>query len=334
MKRNAKFAVIFIALSFVIPLTVFEIFLRLRGINATYTEKLSLSGYHSPYQIQIPSGWLNVYEPGSKHEFKRSEFTHVVNANSIGCNDIEWPVQKKKKRIVCMGDSFTEGVGAPHDSSYPANLSRLLKDSFDVFNAGVSGSDPFFSYMLLKQKLLRYKPDILLMSINQTDIIDCMVRGGSERFSDDNTLKYNKAPWWDFFYGKLFTVRYLMHNVLHYNALLITPEDELRKKALAKLQLINCVDSIVALCKANDIQPVFVFHPMQIEVEKEQLECQMVLDYCLKMNLNTVNVLSYFLAHGLNGSTLKVYNWPADGHHNSTGYGMLAQAIADGMLNQ
>lgn len=49
---------------------------------------------------------------------------------------------KKKIKVVCMGDSITEGYGLGEDTAlfYPSRLQKLLGDDYEVFNQGVSGS--------------------------------------------------------------------------------------------------------------------------------------------------------------------------------------------------
>ncbi len=51
-------------------------------------------------------------------------------------------VSKKVKKIVCMGDSITEGFGLGNDSSvyYPTALNEYLGESYIVINKGVTSS--------------------------------------------------------------------------------------------------------------------------------------------------------------------------------------------------
>lgn len=51
-------------------------------------------------------------------------------------------MDNKKIKVVCMGDSITEGYGLGDDERvyYPSVLQELLGDSYEVFNKGVSGS--------------------------------------------------------------------------------------------------------------------------------------------------------------------------------------------------
>ncbi len=46
--------------------------------------------------------------------------------------------EKKKCRVVCLGDSITEGFGLGENENYPYLLQRALGDGYEVFNAGVT----------------------------------------------------------------------------------------------------------------------------------------------------------------------------------------------------
>ncbi|MFN8321372.1 MAG: GDSL-type esterase/lipase family protein [Chitinophagales bacterium] len=329
MTRNTWFAGFFIISSFLVPLALFELYLRARGINATYIEKIDGGAYQSPYATPAGLGWLHIYLPHEVRQLQAKEFAIQVHANAEGCNDAAWSLQKNKKRILCLGDSFTEGIGALPDSSYPAVLQRLLGDSAEVCNAGISGSDPFFEYMLLKQKLLPYKPDVVLVSINLSDIDDYLARGGFERFRPDGTLSFNQAPWWEGLYARCYTFRFFMINVCHYSPLFLSPSQKVIQEDEARQQLIACVDSFSHLCRAQNIQPVFVFHPMISEVRENKLKCRPVLDYCRAQAIPSVDVLAYLRLKGV-VQPEGIY-WPIDQHHNNRGYHLLAEAVAENL---
>jgi hypothetical protein len=46
--------------------------------------------------------------------------------------------------------------------------------------AGVAGSDPFYEYRLLVDKLLACQPDLVMTVVNVSDVIDVIVRGGKD----------------------------------------------------------------------------------------------------------------------------------------------------------
>src|SRR5690606_15926401 len=86
----------------------------------------------------------------------RENVVYKRQTNSLGYSDIEWNIKKDTNeiRILCIGDSFTEGDGTPIDSTYV----KLLEENFhkngytnvNIMNAGKCGSDPFFGYMNYK----------------------------------------------------------------------------------------------------------------------------------------------------------------------------------------
>ncbi|MDD5254686.1 MAG: GDSL-type esterase/lipase family protein [Candidatus Omnitrophica bacterium] len=77
--------------------------------------------------------------------------------------------------IVCLGDSFTFGMGAQKGHSYPQQLERILnqkeggKRKFVVYNAGVPGNTSSKLLKNLDNSLRRYQPDICLLLIGAND---------------------------------------------------------------------------------------------------------------------------------------------------------------------
>jgi tetratricopeptide (TPR) repeat protein len=78
-------------------------------------------------------------------------------------------------QIVCLGDSYTYGLGAGFDNSYPAQLETILNKSrtnkiFQVQNLGIPGETTKKSLNKLIKILSKNKPDmvIILSGINDT----------------------------------------------------------------------------------------------------------------------------------------------------------------------
>lgn len=64
-----------------------------------------------------------------------------------------------------MGDSFVMGHNLAADRTFPAQLESLLGDNYEVYNMGVSGYGPDQSLIQLRDEALKFKPDILILSI-------------------------------------------------------------------------------------------------------------------------------------------------------------------------
>ena len=71
--------------------------------------------------------YYHTWPPNRLHYLANTEFKYERFTNSLGFADKEWDADKKtKKRLVALGDSFTEGDGASADSSFPVLLQQLL----------------------------------------------------------------------------------------------------------------------------------------------------------------------------------------------------------------
>jgi hypothetical protein len=167
-------------------LFIWESFLTISGINKTQHEKQL--GY--AIENNRINSFLNYYHidfPNKKIQLKKPEFTFERTTNKLGYSDYEIQYRKSKKeiRLLCLGDSFTEGDGAPFEKSYVFQLrEKFLKSpNYYVFNAGKCGSDPFFSFVNYKDILKNYDFDIVLQTLSSSDIEDDInKRGGMERF--------------------------------------------------------------------------------------------------------------------------------------------------------
>jgi lysophospholipase L1-like esterase len=80
-----------------------------------------------------------------------------------------------KTKIACVGDSITQGVGAPGAESYPAQLGRLLGNAFEVRNFGNSGStmlrngDKPYEKQPQYQAMLEMKADVYVIKLGTND---------------------------------------------------------------------------------------------------------------------------------------------------------------------
>jgi lysophospholipase L1-like esterase len=98
--------------------------------------------------------------------------------NSIGCRDPREPATPKPdglKRILVMGDSFTEGYR--YEETIAPRLEKQLSEAFEsskfeVINCGCTTYSPILHYLRLKHQLLALQPDYIILNIDLTDIYD------------------------------------------------------------------------------------------------------------------------------------------------------------------
>jgi len=292
---NVKMSIVSCAVCLIIIETIFV----LSGYESTYLEKRNKYYYESPFTPKIIKK-IHFWERGSDFDLKTNEYCFHRSINSLGLSDIEHPVEKSKNeyRIIGLGDSFTEGDGTNVDSTWlkflSYNLSEINVNKTLVYmNAGVGGSDPFFEYVMLKEKLLKYKPDLVVVTINQSDIGDIIIRGGMERYKADGSVKFNDPPWFEPIYASLHISRLLFNNILDYNECLI-PNDSLNIEK-AKKNIYYCVSLFDQLSKENHFKLLIVFHPFLNEIENNKLELKSVADKITKdTKINSLNMLDYY----------------------------------------
>lgn len=319
----------------IVALFIGELFLIVTKINETTLEKLG-DGYFSWYDPSPNENWYHASPSSNPHWIVKPEYKYIREGNSLGFSDMEWPARKRKneKRILALGDSFTEGDGAPYDSCYVTQLRKKIQatDSTTyVMNAGICGCDPFINYVNYRDRLLKYKPDVILQTLSSGDInVDIIVRGGMERFKTDGTVQYVKAPVWEPIYA-ISDLSRLYFSAIGYDQLLmkssIIPDNKKRLDSI----VVDLFRQYAALAKANNCRLVIILQPFLFEVnsQKYQYDFSAMLDKVRKIdNVQVYDLMPFYTSYiKEHNKTPADYYWPMDGHHNSAGYTMMADGI-------
>lgn len=110
------------------------------------------------------------------------EATIWVKINADGFRDRHHERVKPSSmfRIAVVGDSFTEGSNVAFEDTFPtvverelASCSMFKKQGVEVLNFGVSGYGTAQSYLLLRQHVLSYQPDLVVLAFyNGNDVAD------------------------------------------------------------------------------------------------------------------------------------------------------------------
>jgi hypothetical protein len=78
-------------------------------------------------------------------------------------------------RVALLGDSLTEGLQVPIESTFGQILSRRLSKSgqkVQVLNFGVSGYATVQEYLQLQKQVLKYSPDLVVLGYNSRDMFE------------------------------------------------------------------------------------------------------------------------------------------------------------------
>ncbi|PIE64355.1 MAG: arylesterase [Desulfobacterales bacterium] len=71
-------------------------------------------------------------------------------------------------RIVCFGDSLTQGIGASKGNDYPSRLAEMI--GIEVINSGVSGDTTTQGLARIEDDVLSYEPDVVLITLGGNDL--------------------------------------------------------------------------------------------------------------------------------------------------------------------
>ena len=116
--------------------------------------------------------WFDLFKPNQDGVFRSA----VYRTNSYGFPGPERTIQKPAgtRRLVLIGDSFTQGSGVPYEDTYGARLEEALNAEdhgrWEVLNLGVPGFNIQHSVDRYKRDGRRFAPDILVYGFTLNDI--------------------------------------------------------------------------------------------------------------------------------------------------------------------
>lgn len=308
--------------------------------------------YASVYESKFESRY-RTYPPDSVFVMDRGEFIHRRTTNALGFADQNWDTAKTANeiRILVLGDSFTEGVGAEQDESYPAVLQRLLQQgdsvhSYRVMNAGIQGSDPCVNAVNFKERLQVFRPDLVIQTLSSNDLLtDIAVKGGLERWQPDSTIRFRPGPVSEPLFAMSYVYRLLTKSIWAWNELLLPePMPQLRLKEIQH-SAADCMALSCDLLAGDNCSLLVLLLPNSTEIfnNKYQTDPGAVMSFSAGSLISTrLNLLpayrSFFTSRmdipvnavGSNAALLKVmadYYWQQDGHHNKKGYELMASLI-------
>lgn len=332
--RNLIPTVAVVMVTLVVFVVVAEIALRASCTYCSWTERNG-GTYRSPYQ-EPDHGWYHLRKPGQTTSYGQPEFDFELKTNSLGIRDVDHPIAKATDefRIIGIGDSFTEGQGAAYEDGYLKVLERSLDSatSIDVtaIVGGVAGSDPLYGYKLLNDKLLPFAPDLVTVTVNNSDISDVVTRSGRERFQEDGTIRYAEPPSDEWLFEHSHFYRFFTRELLGYDWLGLSRQERKRRKAQALLEIAEALGDFHTLAQREGFAFVTILHPDYNEFKRQRYAFEAEE---LKQLLEAQGI-RYFdlLAHFKDSGTLAVAApedlfWPRDFHNNPQGYARFAEGL-------
>ncbi len=274
-----------------------------------------------------------VYQPFEEVVKANSEFNYTHTTNSVGLMDIEpTEIKTEQKRILCLGDSFTEGMGVEPDYSWvKAMMRKLNQQGKNVFayNAGIADSDPIYQIALAEDILLEsIKPDLVIMMVNSSDIHNIIDRGGSERFSEEEMAKSSFS-----IFGAIQEVSYIVrHLTITIGGLNLAPKQQ--RTLVAEQILRKEIGAFEKHLKTKQIPFALIVHPVEIEINNNAFVWS---DWkvILKQHKYALSLLDRYDKDGfITSQNASEYYYPLDRHHNKAGYELMGRTVADWLLEQ
>jgi len=310
-------------------LFILEIFSQQFGIKESYTEKRN---GQRQLDVNYVPGEFYPWLPDSTHSLKNNEFEFVRKTNSLGLSDVEWKLTKDKFRILALGDSFTEGDGSPADSTWVALIKQIAENdsvSSEWMNAGICGSDPYYEYQLLKDRLLVYQPDLVIIAIQDQDFLqDILLKGGSERW--ERADKTNVSLF-EMIYAYSRISRLITENMLGYNELLVR-SDKASIEKIKNKYIPEVIGLFSDLSSKHHFPVIFVYFPSRYGIVNGVHQFGLGKYFVDSANPGT-GLLAYDLLSCYqdyirqSGKDFNSFWWSQDGHHNGKGYEMMAHCI-------
>jgi len=146
--------------------------------------------------VGAPFG-VRINQPNAFYRHKWPDGTVYFRINGQGMradHDFAYEKPPGTKRIVSLGDSFTIGIEVQAEETFSSILERELRArgrAVEVLNAGVSGYGTAEEVIYLERELLRYDPDVVLISYFVNDLDD-NIRADLFKLQGDRLVEVHK----------------------------------------------------------------------------------------------------------------------------------------------
>jgi len=341
LPREIRYKILLGILSVYFVLVLSEFFLRVAGVNKAYVENRN-GKYVSSY-ISHDNNVNRTYWPGTTTYLQSPEYRYSRHHNNLGFSDTDFFGKGDTNEILVQtyGDSFTEGDGAPMDSSYPAVLRDLLKrdgqSQITVQNFGICGNDPGFYWKQFKDIGSKLHPDIVVITYDCGDLTtDFLTRGGLERFKNGYYKGFD-GPWWEWLYGVSYVYRLFAVSLFDVQHRTFFLTEDQRTKRLKDLEpkWNQTFMAIAEIARKNNTKVLLVKKPEHREVDLNKYS----YDYSFFEKMaDTIScfrrfdLLPYYRdSIHIDSSNSAKYWWPKDGHNQGAGYEVMAGGVYEGL---
>lgn len=152
------------------------------AVRALYKERIPLfPRYHT--DVRYGPFTIRRVRPNAVFWHTSIDGAWKFTTNSQGFrNRVDFPYAKPSGtiRVLCLGDSHTQGFEARQDHTYAAVIERSLAKAghrVEVINAGVSGFSTAEALIFLEHEGVKYQPDFVVLGFFANDFEDNLKAG-------------------------------------------------------------------------------------------------------------------------------------------------------------
>ncbi len=300
-------------------------------------------------------GWLTTdphlpYRPvaGShiRGRSKTDEYDYDHRHNSHGFRDVERALDKPAGvfRILGLGDSFTAGWGAAFEETYLRRAEHALNARADdhpaveIVKAGINGYYAEPQRLLLEHYGLRFDPDLVLVGFVANDVLDTHRGLGALRVSKEGYLTSEEAARLGETGVRLYRNSHVARIVLRawveraHRArpadwwMRIYQPDAAFEQAWRELE--GEYDRMLALTTAHGARLVVLYVPSEVpDREFHSYPPERMGRWCASRGVPFIDPSARVRA----AADAMLY-WPRDRHCTPAGYGVIAEALVEGLL--
>ncbi len=298
--------------------------------------------------------------PGSVYSINTPEFRTRVSINRVGLRGKEIEGKKEGEyRILCVGDSFTFGLGVDLEQSYPVVLETLLQKKdprFTVIN-GAHGRSAEQNDEFLVSTTLALKPDFVIYQFYiGNDFYDGALLPPAntgpappaarpnffwEKLAQFKNMLKQNCRTLDFLWGRLTQFRFvddlLFNTNLRYNnsGIFLKKYPTLEKQHVQ--HELEELKKIHDLLESRHVKELFLIIPSKDQVYKKHLFVNEKYDYkkpnailkkfCRDLGIPFIDLLDAY--EPLPRKELLTFYYGRDEHWTARGYHHAASVVAD-----
>ena len=176
-----------------------------------------------------------------RHRSMDGSWEFTINAQGFrAARDYSYDKPDGVLRVICVGDSQTEGFECRQDKTYAAVMERYFEthgQAAEVINAGVSGFSTAEALVFIDKEGMRYDPDAVVLGFFANDLDD-NIKAGLFKMGEEGLVenRYEHIPGVNILdtIDRLPPLPWLSQNSYAYSSLFNTVWDIMKRRLLKK----------------------------------------------------------------------------------------------------